>query len=247
MDENQNLEKEGQEAAQQVLPAEKKPNRKPLMVLAIVLLLGLVGYGVYAWQNNRVAQLEKQVSELKKSPTTTTTAVVSDPYKGWKSYTTQYEKLTFKYPGSMTLKTSYLPGGNNSVKPGAETITLISSTGLTLKTWDGADGIGGACPDCRVVKSDPIKFLAGTSYVNFVDEGDGKVFNLPVVTDKTYMMSGMYYSRNIVLASSNAPTVNLYSLLYQKADGTGIPKKASEFSNDASYPTFIKVLESFSY
>jgi len=82
MDENQNLEKEGQEAAQQVLPAEKKPNRKPLMVLAIVLLLGLVGYGVYAWQNNRVAQLEKQVSELKKSPTTTTTAVVSDPYKG---------------------------------------------------------------------------------------------------------------------------------------------------------------------
>lgn len=66
MDESQNLEKEGQEAAQQVLQPEKKANRRPLMILAIIILLGLVGYGVYAWQNNRVAQESSKQVEVKK-------------------------------------------------------------------------------------------------------------------------------------------------------------------------------------
>lgn len=244
MDEQQNLEQEGQQAAQQVMPTQKKPGRLALQIFAVVVLLALVGGGIYAWQNNRVAQLEKQVTELKKTDSNTT--ATSDTYAGWKSYTTQYEKLTFKYPSTMSLKTSYLVDGNG-VKPGAETIILTSPTGLALKIWDGADGIGGACPDCVVVKSDPITFLGGTSYINFVDDGDSKVTVAPVATDKSYMMSAKYDSRNIVITSTNEPTANLYTLMYIQSDGTGTAKKLSNFTADASYSQFKKVLESFSY
>lgn len=249
MDENQNLEKEGQEAAKQVMPAEKKPNRAPLVIFAILILVALVGYGVYAWQNNRVAQLEKQVADLKKTePTTTQTAKApEDPYKGWSSYTTKYEKLTFKYPADFTLKTDYTPGGNGGINPGSEVITLVSGSGLKLRIWNGADGIGGSCPDCTYPKIDTVKLFGATNFMNYVDSGDGLISQITIATQRESYISGLYYTKNIKLSGSNQPAGCLYNIGYYDNSGTTVPKKLSVYTADPNTATFKKVVESFSY
>lgn len=245
MDENKNLEKEAQAAVDQVIPQQKKPGRMALQIFAILVLLGLIGLGVYAWQNNRVAKLEDQVAELKKD--TVVDKKTEDPYAGWKTYTTKYEKLSFKYPPSMTLVYSSTPGTEQDIEPGTERVALTSDTGLILSIMTGVDGIGGACPDCVIPRSDEITFLGSKSYINFVDQGDGKIYALPVATTKDGFISGVYYSKNITIRQTGRPTINLYSLTYGKDGSSNDPKDLNTYSNDASLSVFKKVLESFSY
>lgn len=156
MDEQQKLEQEGQEAAQQVMPPKKKPNRAPLVIFSVVVLLSLVGYGVYAWQNNRVAELETQVADLKKPNSDTpaaSTTTTSDPYKGWNTFASTYQDTSFKYPANWKLEKTAL---DVSMWPGAYSAKLTGPNGLVVTYIDVVDGIGGGCEDTapRVVLSD---------------------------------------------------------------------------------------------
>lgn len=243
---NQDTEKQVQKEVQQILPQEKQPGKIALQVFAIVVLLSLVGVGVYAWQNNRVTQLQNQVAELKKAPEPVK-EVKADPYANWKSYTTKYDKLTFKYPASLTLKDTSYVDKQQGLSPGVDTITLTGASGLRLKIWNGASGLGGSCPDCTFPRNDVITLLGSTSYLNYVNPGSGLIQSVEVATDQTFFMSGMYKSKSIVITETNQPTANLYSIGYAKSDGTTTPKPLATFANDPAMAEIKLVLESFKY
>lgn len=59
-DVNQESEKQIEKNVEQLLPQQKKPGKIALQVFAVIVLLSLVGAGVYVWQNNRVAQEQKK-------------------------------------------------------------------------------------------------------------------------------------------------------------------------------------------
>lgn len=106
-DVNQESEKQIEKNVEQLLPQQKKPGKVALQVFAVVVLLSLVGAGVYAWQNNRVAQLQNQVTELKRETVTQL----------------QPEELTTKIKAELAKDYTVLDLNNNN-KPSASEISI---------------------------------------------------------------------------------------------------------------------------
>lgn len=212
MEPTTNPEKEAQAAVEEVIPQQKKPGRKALQIFAVIVLLLLVAGGVYAWQNNRVAKLENQVTDLKKEETAKPKeAPVADPYAGWKTYTTKYEKLTFKYPANYTLKVKSEPSPE-MVTPGTDIVTITSPSGYVTSLSLGLSGIGGACPDAKVVQADPIDLIGKKMYINYIDQGDGKVGYQLLAERPQDACFGGYDSKNVVDTSpSKSAAANLIS------------------------------------
>lgn len=239
-------QKEAQQAAQQVFPKDRQPGRMALQIFALLVLVGLVAYGVFAWKNTQITTLNNQIADLKKQVNDLQASSSQTAEPEWKSYTTKYEKLTFSYPSSAKVVETDTPGGSN-LDPGSEVVTVTTTSGLGLKIWNGADGIGGACPDCKNVKNDTLKLFGGTSYLNYVDQGDGTISALVVATSKDAFMSSEYKSKNITIKSSGEATLNLYNIAFYDSDGAPTNKKLADFTGDATLADLKKIVESFSY
>ncbi len=208
MDEQQKLEQEGQEAAEQVMPPKKKPNRAPLVIFAVIVLLGLVGYGVYAWQNNRVAKLETQVADLKKTTPVAETKKADDPYAGWKTYTSKVEKSTFKYPADWKL-TADAPTASDEYKD-ADAAKITSPSGNVVISWTSVvDGIGGACdedtcPYMTTLGSTLLTSVKGRYINHGVISQEGKTYtpfmavqdNLQKIGDSRDLFFGFFTAKN---------------------------------------------------
>jgi len=78
-----------------------------LLILIIVGIIG--GTGWYVWQakNNTDDNLSSATKTSNSSQSTATTS----PYSGWKTFTSENEKFTFKYPNDWKI-TSEAPNGN---------------------------------------------------------------------------------------------------------------------------------------
>lgn len=106
-----------------------------LVVLAVVL--AAAGFAAYQYVGH------KNVSNKAAAPKPHIVAKSSpspSPYAGWKSYTSTFEKLTFKYP------TSWKPVAPlESNVTGADSFAIQSPDGLQVSWVAAADGLGGAC------------------------------------------------------------------------------------------------------
>jgi hypothetical protein len=70
-----------------------------LLILVIVGLIGFVGWYVWQAKNNADDNLSSATETSNSSQSTAT----SNPYAGWKTYTSNNEKFTFKYPSNWEL------------------------------------------------------------------------------------------------------------------------------------------------
>jgi len=62
------MEEQHAPSSQPQQTTKPKRNKKPLLAtLLIVVLVGMVGYGVYVWQQNQVSELNQEVATLKKT------------------------------------------------------------------------------------------------------------------------------------------------------------------------------------
>jgi uncharacterized protein YxeA len=180
VDQNLNQEQEAKQAVEVVMPKQKKPGRAALQVFAILVMVGLVGFGVYAWQNNRVAQLNQQLVDLKKE-TAPVTKTTTDSYADWKTYTSKVEKSTFKYPTDWKL-TADTPTASDEYKD-ADAVKVTSPSGNVVVSWTSVvDGIGGGCSEdtCPYMTTLGSTLLASVKdrYINYgAISQEGKTYN----------------------------------------------------------------------
>src|SRR4051812_37110446 len=79
--------------------SSKKLNRAWWLLLVAVLLAAASGYGVYRWQQQKVKDLNQQVSQLKKPAVVVTAPTkAADPYTGWGTYCSHIEAACFRFP-----------------------------------------------------------------------------------------------------------------------------------------------------
>lgn len=97
---NQNVQKESQSQDE-----KKHKHLKPLLViLAVVLLLGGTGFGIWYWQQNEIknqkTESDKQISELQKQATENSkTETKTDEKKtGWKTYVNNQDSFQLTFP-----------------------------------------------------------------------------------------------------------------------------------------------------
>jgi hypothetical protein len=119
-------------------PEPKNGKRKFVVVAVLVVLFAAAGVAsVYAY-NRHKAPVKTVASNTVSSQHLT----ASDPYSGWKTYTSSFEKLSFKYPATWKSVTPAVPSSD----PNADSFELESPSGNLTVSWDSVvDGIGGAC------------------------------------------------------------------------------------------------------
>jgi len=129
-------------------PAVKEPRKKgmlkrtlmPLLCLFIVaaILYLLIDAGVVRGASHLPFHIFKQpvaatssaITQPQATAQSAATPTALDPYAGWKSYTLQYEKLSFLYPNSWKF--------SNSTSADGDDISLTSPGGLTVFIITGA-------------------------------------------------------------------------------------------------------------
>ncbi len=109
-----------------------------LLVILVIAVLAVTGYVAYQRHKNSAATSQTQTTQ---STHTATQPPQTNPYNGWKTYTSTEEKASFKYPG-------YWTAIDTSSKFGVtgDSLQLKSPSGaLTLSWFSAISGIGGAC------------------------------------------------------------------------------------------------------
>ena len=104
-----------------------------LLIVAVVVLLGVVGYMVYKNHNkaNTTPTTTTKITSTTPAKTTTTTPAV-DPYVGWQTYSNS--QVSFKYPSGWTASKG--PGNSQS------TIADATSPGFTTTSMTTAQNSG---------------------------------------------------------------------------------------------------------
>lgn len=109
-------------------------------IIEIIILVGIIAVGVAAYYSARPAKVTNPAPIV----VTKKSAQSTDPYAGWKTYTSTTEKATFRYPADWTLDNPTL--GSN--EPNVDGTGLKSPSGEIHLNWISAlDGFGGTCDD----------------------------------------------------------------------------------------------------
>ena len=183
-----------------------------VLVLVIVALIGIVGWMVY--KNHNKSTPATTVSE--------TTSTTTNPYAGWKSYTLQYENISFNYPSNWTLKddSETMAEANQGLSPvnctlndGSDDVILTApdSTSISLETGiECRSGLGYA----TFSSFSPIKVLGNNYYLGFDTTSNNVVSSVSVTTKNTNNSNAgdnyTIYPMSKNITGSNMP-VDLFS------------------------------------
>jgi hypothetical protein len=103
-----------------------------LLIVAVVVLLGIVGYMVYKNHNKATTNNSTTTASTTTTPAKTTTTQPVDPYAGWQSYSDSH--MSFKYPSGWQ-------AGAGADKYAAVSVTA-TSPGFATTSMTTADNPG---------------------------------------------------------------------------------------------------------
>jgi Tfp pilus assembly protein PilE len=218
-----------------------------ILVIVIVALIGVVGWMVYKnhhKNSSKTISSNSQSSKTVISNSDSKTISTNEQYAGWKTYTTKYEKLSFKYPANWTLKDTSQSQGSGCTQVGGDIILLSSGEGSEMVLKNGVFS-GTASPDTMNNYNDftdPTKFLGQQAQFKFYDESlnntnTGKV-GLLILTNS----SGKFFTAKNVGCSQNPGTVALWlSYGVNSKDGSNMANslESVKTSNDYIYTKLI--------
>lgn len=215
-----------------------------LLALIFIALLTLIG--LYVVHNHNSSSSAKNSSSITANTTKpTSTSKTADPYAGWKTYTLQYEKFSFKYPSSYTIN-DQSSADSSMVTPGTDWLTLTKSDGFVIQIQTGLHDIGGACPDCKVALSKQITLFNKTAYLNFREEGDGNIGNVIVAANDSDMMGASIQGKNIK-STADQTVLPIGIILNYQTNGVLVEKPLQTISNSTDIAEAVSILASASY
>jgi type II secretory pathway pseudopilin PulG len=178
-----------------------------LLLLVIVGMLGGVGW--YVWHAQKQAdktysQTANSSAVSSKKVSNKTSPAATDPYAGWKNFTTQNVKVGFEYPASWTVKDS--SSGSDDV------LQLTGSDGFTANISFGTTGHPSLDYDPQVLYAQEAMFngkfdengkYAINSTQEFIDyiggtpsqAADGLVYGAQLSKSKTKAMDTPEYGK----------------------------------------------------
>ncbi|HUD05345.1 MAG TPA: PsbP-related protein [Candidatus Saccharimonadales bacterium] len=228
-----------------------------VLVIVIVALIGVVGWMVY--KNHHKTTSVTTVTTSRSSSATTPSKLTTNPYAEWKSYTLQYEKISFNYPSNWTLKdnSQTMAEANQELSPvsctlnnGTDDVTLTAPGGNSVSLETGvecASGIGDATYSSFL----PIRVLGNNYYLGFESASNGVITSVAITTQNTNnSTTGDNYlirpeSKNI--AGSNSP-LNLFN--FNPVIATSEPPQGqtlAETESSTDFSTAKLIFESMKY
>lgn len=223
-----------------------------IMVIVIVGLLAAVGYMFY--KGNHKAATKTTTTTTATKSTTTTPAKTTDPYAGWKSGTTKYEKINYKYPADWTVKdTSVATEKGDCVYPGADHVKLAAPSGARVSLSTGINCIGDG--DSIPYGADSINALGQNLYLVYENYQEPDANTKPagpafacLAKTKTPTTPIDFDNKNITSDTENKPRGSF--CYYPYPDSDTIAAKASTISAIQSTADFANaklILESMKY
>lgn len=139
----------------------RQPNQNGFSIVLVIIAILLLGGGVgwYVW--NRNTSSNKNADETS-TPTQTNNQTAEDPYSGWKIFTNEAEKISFKYPADWQAETIDM-NGRDTLELHAPVSTIQNSEyRYTLSFWVTDTSIFPAGPtSVNVTKVEPLITLDG--------------------------------------------------------------------------------------
>lgn len=220
-------------------------------LLLFIVILGLIGgTGWYVYNSNKKANksldnasADTNLNLKKKAGDEKTEA---DPYEGWKTYTTKYEKMSFKYPSDLTLTdTSTATTNQDNVTPGMDKIKLTSASGFEISIQTGLYGIGGGCEECTIDFADPVSVAGANYFINYVNPGTGKIRSITVSKTNDDFI-GSIDGKTITISGTNNKAATLISGSFRSGDQI-VEKPLAQYKADPCVVDFKKLIQSISY
>jgi hypothetical protein len=136
-----------------------------LIVLAVVI--AVAGFAIF-----RYLEHKKAVNPAA-TPVARTPAPTPDPYAGWKTFTSKYDKLSFKYPADWKLTDKSGTGDTDASgrplhSPGQDWLELVSNSSLKISVRTGVTTYDFGGPNVKSIASVPVSMLGGKYYLNFI-------------------------------------------------------------------------------
>lgn len=220
-----------------------------LLTLVIIAIVGGTGWIVYNSQKKTTRSLDNANKSASSTETTEKTAAKSplDPYDGWKTYTTKYEKMNFKYPTDLAINdTSHASvAGQDNVTPGIDTLKLTGAGDFAISIQTGLEGIGAGCPECTISFSDPVTLAGANYYINYVNSGSGKISSVTVSKITNDFVGGVD-GKNIVITGTTNKAATLISAAFRSGE-TIIEKTLDQYKTDHFVVEFKLLVQSISY
>lgn len=217
-----------------------------VIIFLIAIIIGLVVW--YAIWGKPKAQAPASGSA---NATPQSNAQNINSYEGWKTYTTKYEKLSFKYPADWVLKEE------NIDEVDSDRILITSPKGFALKVWTNVSGIGGVCEECKNYETVETSVLGQTMGQNIIGNQLGATeiaLNRSVLNGNVELGCVTFCtfpSRNAVIPGGNGEKGDIFvSGGYRTNDPQTGPYKAmslAAFKADPNIETAKQFFQSLSY
>ena len=129
-----------------------------LIVVGVLIVMTLTGIDIY-----------RQTHKTKGAPMVATSQKAADPYTGWETAILKYEKASFEYPSSWTLKnSSWVQSDTPGIPaPWGDTATITSPTGISVVIDTGNEDFNNPAVNATVQMFQPIRTLGGNYSLAF--------------------------------------------------------------------------------
>lgn len=169
-----------------------------LLIIVIVGILGFTGWYVYNSKQNA----DKSNTASTQVSSSTATKAAADPYAGWKTYTSTYEKSSYRYPSDWKSVAPKMTGQDAN----ADAYQLQSPSGKVTVSWiSGVGGVGGACSDKVQPPAVDADGIGACPHYEVVDNQKIAGADLYYVSG-TYTSDGSTYSPFFALQNSKGIT-----------------------------------------
>jgi Tfp pilus assembly protein PilV len=197
-------------------------------LLALIFIALIVLIGLYVVHNHNSSNSNKSNNATTTATKPTQTPKATDPYAGWKIYTSTTEKATFKYPANWTV----------TKDPSEDKVSISSPSGSVIVSWKtGIQGIGGACDSDTPIGSESPQNLSLCPQFDVIGKtAISGASGLYVVTSSATTDNDVFYSWMAVQNSKGILTSqrNMGYSFYEGKNSVGLVELSMLGSDDSA-------------